>query len=139
MLIQKIIDLYKPVKGREKQSSKCGNFQRNIMAIQNRSRIDGFIRKKLLNTCKPESKRKNIEQTQINNSCAELNCKSLSKLNLAKKQQSNPCDFLPKFFSVQSYLFMGKQKELIDCYRTNLRFIDRKIYLNARFLDEIAN
>ena len=34
---------------------------------------------------------------------------------------------------------MDEQELLRNSYRNNLRFIDGKIYLNARFIDEIAN
>ena len=70
--------------------------------------------KDLLNeqdTCKPVSRRKIFEKTEVNTSIAEFKCKSPIKSNLARKNRNYfTCDFLPKFLSVsvQSYLVMDK-------------------------------
>ena len=56
------------------------------MDNQNRRRIEGFLRKIMIDTCKPVKRDKNIEQIQFNNLFAEIKCKSFIKSNLARKK-----------------------------------------------------
>ena len=83
-MIKKLIDPSHPLKRRKKRSSKERVFQKKIIDIQNRRRIEGFS-EKVLDNCKTVNRRTNIKQFQHRNSCAECKIKSLIQSDLAKQ------------------------------------------------------